>query len=290
MFYAHVYEFLNRKKINNLTWRFLLAPFFLVSTIHLIYFGYSTIYNEASSLPDYNEPGLLLYTNIISFGFIFVVVNYTYKLILKSENTIKGNLLKLKRKVQWYKRIIKLAAITTLIGTFSVALILALELNPSYTLYPFYIIETSIVYWIAYVGLEKATIKFPKREISITMMGSTYSKINRLVVSEKLYLSQDLTLGSISQRFGISSGYLSQLINKHNNYGFTDYINKLRVEDSKAMLISQKFKRYTIESIGLECGFNSKSTYFVAFKKHTGQTPNQYRKNSVCSDDFGFPI
>ena len=61
-------------------------------------------------------------------------------------------------------------------------------------------------------------------------------------------------------------------------YFFYDYINQFRVEEVKERLRNPEFKHYSIESIGLDSGFNSKSSFFSIFKKHTSLTPYNYKK------------
>ena len=55
----------------------------------------------------------------------------------------------------------------------------------------------------------------------------------------------------------------------------------MRVEQSKKILIDPKYANYTISSIGLESGFNSKSTFYTVFKKHTGITPLAYKDKKL---------
>ncbi|WP_282089704.1 helix-turn-helix domain-containing protein [Aquimarina algiphila] len=107
---------------------------------------------------------------------------------------------------------------------------------------------------------------------------ATFAKINEYVLTEKKYLSPEINLHSIAMFFDISKGYISQLINVHAEKSFNDYINELRFEDSKKMLLDHHYNHYTIESIGLECGFKSKSNFYTTFKKFSGLTPNQYKK------------
>ena len=71
------------------------------------------------------------------------------------------------------------------------------------------------------------------------------------------------------------------LVNKFSGKNFSDYINSLRVEEAKRCLRNPGFEAYTMVAIGLECGFNSKSTFYTAFKKFTGQTPTSFRKSPV---------
>ncbi|KAB4177788.1 AraC family transcriptional regulator, partial [Bacteroides uniformis] len=58
--------------------------------------------------------------------------------------------------------------------------------------------------------------------------------------------------------------------------GFSDYINRLRVEHSISMLKDNKM--YSIDAIATASGFKSRNTYYVAFNKLLGMTPVQYRE------------
>ncbi len=45
------------------------------------------------------------------------------------------------------------------------------------------------------------------------------------------------------------------------------------------MLTYTEYDNYTIVAIGLEAGFNSKSSFYTAFKKFTGKTPIEFKKS-----------
>ena len=62
------------------------------------------------------------------------------------------------------------------------------------------------------------------------------------------------------------------------NTSFPDYLNSYRIEEAKSYLKNPEFSKYTIVSIGLEAGFNSKSSFYSVFKKATGQTPATFKK------------
>jgi AraC-like DNA-binding protein len=76
----------------------------------------------------------------------------------------------------------------------------------------------------------------------------------------------------------ISPKNISSVIYQFSNKNFNDYINEFRVQLAKELLVDTEYKNYTITSIGLESGFNSKSTFYSTFKKHTGKTPAEYQK------------
>lgn len=109
---------------------------------------------------------------------------------------------------------------------------------------------------------------------------NTYFKtLEHLMQSEKIYRNPNLSLSSTAEMLGISACYLSSMINAIGKISFIDYVNLYRVADVKLNLHSIEYAHYTIVSVGLEAGFNSKSAFYSAFKKHTGLTPSQFKEN-----------
>ncbi|CAZ95867.1 helix-turn-helix domain-containing protein [Zobellia galactanivorans] len=100
----------------------------------------------------------------------------------------------------------------------------------------------------------------------------------RLLTQERVHRDSNLSLGAMADVLNISDTYLSHLVSKLGGHNFSDHINHYWVLDAKDMLADRKYNDYTILSIGLEAGFNSKSTFYSVFKKHTGLTPTGFRK------------
>ena len=55
------------------------------------------------------------------------------------------------------------------------------------------------------------------------------------------------------------------------------------IEEAKAILKTDLGKKLTIEEIAERVGYNSKSAFNTAFKKHTGMTPTEYKRNKILS-------
>ncbi|WP_109302106.1 helix-turn-helix domain-containing protein [Aquimarina sp. AU474] len=110
-----------------------------------------------------------------------------------------------------------------------------------------------------------------------------FKELEFIMKEEKIYLDSNLGLENISKRLQISSNYLSQLINKLVGSNFSDYINSHRVEEVKSKLKDPDFSNYTILGIAMESGFNSKSPFYSAFKKHTGISPKEYKQRQIIS-------
>jgi len=104
-------------------------------------------------------------------------------------------------------------------------------------------------------------------------------KLIEYMRSSKPYLNPDLSLSQLAGEIGITSHYLSQVINEKFNLNFFDFINGYRVDAFKERISDPGYSNYSFLGIAFECGFNSKSAFNRIFKKVTGLTPSQYKKN-----------
>ncbi len=125
--------------------------------------------------------------------------------------------------------------------------------------------------------LAQINLKNTSNTSNITNDNLYFKELHFLMKEAKIYRDSNLGLDTISKMLKISSNYLSQTVNKLSGSNFSEYVNSFRVEDAKSKLKDPKFTNYTILDIALESGFNSKSTFYSAFKKHTGISPKEYR-------------
>lgn len=127
---------------------------------------------------------------------------------------------------------------------------------------------------------------FPEQKYATSSIKSnTYddliTKLRNNIESQKLYLNGKFTLDDLAKSVNTNPKYLSQAINHGLELSFVDFINKYRVEEAKKQLLEADNKVLTLEAIGLKSGFNSKSSFFRAFKKHTSLTPKQFIDNKT---------
>ena len=118
--------------------------------------------------------------------------------------------------------------------------------------------------------------KYKNKDIEDRVLGEIETGLSKIEDNE-LFLDQHITLAKIAGELGVPKHILSQYLNERLEKSFSTFINELRVEKAKELL--HKKTNFTIEGIGYESGFKSKSTFFTAFKKNTGQTPSEYQKN-----------
>ncbi len=94
------------------------------------------------------------------------------------------------------------------------------------------------------------------------------------------YLDPELSLSRLARKSGISARELSELINRHHAVHFFDFINRYRIDHAKHLLTETDDG---IADILFAAGFNTKSSFYTAFRKHTGMTPSAYRRQHGTS-------
>ena len=99
--------------------------------------------------------------------------------------------------------------------------------------------------------------------------------------SQRSYLEPELTLNDLATQIAVKPKLLSQVINELMHRNFFEFINHYRIEEAKRLLTNPKDKKITVLEVMYEVGFNSKSSFNTLFKKHTGLTPGEFKKNSL---------
>ena len=120
--------------------------------------------------------------------------------------------------------------------------------------------------------------KYEKSGLQKETAGKIHQHLNLLIQTEKVFKKEELSLAQLAQQLGVHPNYLSQVINTYEKKSFYDYINTLRIEEFKALVLLPENNRYTLLSLAFECGFNSKTSFNRNFKKITGQSPSAYLK------------
>lgn len=126
----------------------------------------------------------------------------------------------------------------------------------------------------------KATEKAPYSKSGLTdeKIKSLANQLTRYVGREKPFLNEDLNLSLLSEQSEISQPHLSQVINQNFRMNFYDFVNRYRVEEAKTRLRSSDFDHLSVLGIAFDCGFKSKSSFNRYFKKYTGVSPSDFKK------------
>lgn len=122
--------------------------------------------------------------------------------------------------------------------------------------------------------------KYQKSTLSDKQKNEMISKLIDLMENDKVYTDRNLNVDELASRLDTNRTYLSQAINEYFRQNFNSMINEYRVKEARQLLTSEEFKHLSIEGIANQVGFNSKSSFNIAFKNFTGLTPSYYL-NSV---------
>lgn len=124
----------------------------------------------------------------------------------------------------------------------------------------------------------KTTItSYAKSGMSEEEKGRIQNRLTSLMEKEKYFRKPNLTLLDLATELEVSTHKLTEVINTGFHTNFYEYVNGYRVEDVKSRLENPDEDHLTLLALGLEAGFNSKSSFNSVFKKHTGLTPSQYK-------------
>lgn len=118
--------------------------------------------------------------------------------------------------------------------------------------------------------------KYSKSGLNEAKSAELYNSLIELMTAKELYKNNELLINDLAVNLDIHPNYLSQVINEKEGKNFYDFVNSYRLKEFKRLLTIPKYRQFTLLSIALECGFNSKSSFNRYFKKETGQTPSQY--------------
>ena len=95
---------------------------------------------------------------------------------------------------------------------------------------------------------------------------------------EHPWKNSELTLADLAERLHTTPHKLSEVLNTEIGETFYDFVNGYRVREVQRRIAAGEARALKILSLALDAGFASKSTFNQVFKKHTSQTPSDFRQ------------
>lgn len=123
---------------------------------------------------------------------------------------------------------------------------------------------------------QKPIGKYANKKIDQTEAQQLIQQLDLLMVNEKVYTNPKLKLKTVAEKLAISPHHLSQLLNDNLGKSFAIYINEHRIQAACKFLGTTH--NLSLEGIGYEVGFSSKSNFFINFKKVMSCTPAQFQQ------------
>ncbi|WP_158642686.1 AraC family transcriptional regulator [Chitinophaga japonensis] len=121
-----------------------------------------------------------------------------------------------------------------------------------------------------------AAQKYGDRKLDEEDAQRIIAQLHKVMSGQALFRNPRLKVGDLAREVNIPGHQLSRILNDSLQKNFTLFVNEYRVAAACKMLSSGT--NFTIAAVGEEVGFNSKSTFFAAFKKIKGLTPNEYMR------------
>jgi len=274
-------------------------------------FAYSAVLNITQDLDHVAGIYTIPESRISLFqilGLVHLALAVTFIPFLSLYSYFMIKYLKDSQEKKWI--IILLTIVTSLLFAFLIIYLASLFIpfDLSSTMSILALSATFIIHWTAYIGIYKyklaknkdavynflnadLTLSYSNLKIldnsalqeyreSITTDNLYFQKLELLCKEQHIYTDSTLNREKVAEKLGISAGYVSLIVNTITEDNFANYINQYRVEAVKEMISNSDYGNYNLLAMGLESGFTSKATFYKAFKKHTGQTPNEFKNTS----------
>lgn len=140
-----------------------------------------------------------------------------------------------------------------------------------------YLISINVVRNSSFFSQEnKPSKKYEKSSLTSEIQENTLLKLQNLMENEKPFMDDSFSMPLLAKKLAVSPHHLSQMLNESLGQSFFDFTAQYRVEEAQKLLVEKP--NLKIEEIAEMVGYNSKSAFNTAFKKITGLSPSEFRK------------
>lgn len=108
-----------------------------------------------------------------------------------------------------------------------------------------------------------------------------YDKIMEIVVIQKKYRDPDYSAKDLAKELKTNTRYLSAVVNSRFGMNYSCLLNDYRVKDALHLLTDKRYADKNVEEISAMVGFANRQSFYAAFYKNIGETPNGYRKRNA---------
>lgn len=281
-------------KLNRKNWIHLLPVFFQI--IFSLFVRLQNLYWDGTreSLSWLGYYGYVIWMNNSTIYIIAsaLIIFYSYK-SLGLLNSLNELFEITDSKLKWIKRIV-----ISFLAYFSLVLIILLvdllfyqsAHEESYYYftrfyyYPFFVGMAILTYWIGIEGFSRRndpgiSLKNVLNSGDLERLKVISKMLESAMKKDKIYKNQELSLNSLAKELGIKPYLVSRSLSEVFDKRFNDFINEYRVKEVQELLQDANNAKYTLLSLAMEAGFNSKSSFNRAIKKQLGISPSELKLN-----------
>ncbi len=125
--------------------------------------------------------------------------------------------------------------------------------------------------------LKKMFLDFAKKVARANELPANSILVKQITKEIHAHLYEKITPTLIAEHLNMNCSYLCNHFKKETGKTITEYINQLKINESKRLL---KNTQLSLIQISTQLGFSSQSYFHIVFKKQTGMTPNDYRNRA----------
>jgi AraC-like DNA-binding protein len=237
---------------------------------------------------SHQVPKVRFLTDIAAFVSFASYCGLTWRVVSSSRSTLpKGNAASRPVGINWLTQVLLVSCLVAVAWAGYLLLVLTgyyrqwTDVMQPY--YPAYVVIGMGIYWIGIKGYLQPQVGLmqlpvPEKRVLLPPGVLTEKKAQLLAAmrEHRYYCDENVTVQSLAGKLGLPAKDLSYVINTGFGQNFSDFINGLRIEDIKVRLLDPGQRKYSLLGLATEVGFNSKPSFYRAFKKFTGQTPGEF--------------
>jgi len=243
-----------------------ILPYFIPALLYLFIEFYEIYYTENFLIEILEH--ILYFTFVIYLALSF---NYALKIPTKITVKIPFLILILSLFVQYSLDIFTFISTIGIPDFMDSFLILEIALV-------FYYLTYLFIFSADFMNLPIDTSKYKNSSLNENDIQQHILTIKTTMEREKYFLNSELSLQSFSEKTSIPKHFISEILNIHLNITFTQFVNEYRIKEFIKLYTNNQNKQYSILGIANSVGFKNKATFNTAFKKITGTSPSEYKK------------
>lgn len=294
--FLYVYTMVHQEKPKAFYWQFL--PFLFYFFYAFLFFIQTTDYKFNAFLDAYHPeiiPGpakeivnddplhIKKYVNQIAILYTFVYLGITSRVIHQYfGNGLKDWFQIVEKQKLWLRNLFLLFLINVLYWLYRTIFVVR-DLED----YLSAVFNAMIIYYLSFIIMRDSSFFTPIKPGGKKYEKSTLDKkqkeqiaflVKKIMSEEKLFLKNNFSLNDLAESIHIPSHHISQVLNEYFQQNFFQFLASYRIETAQNLLKDQDKAHFTIEAIAEMVGYHSKSAFNRAFKRITGITPSEYRK------------
>jgi AraC-like DNA-binding protein/ligand-binding sensor protein len=133
----------------------------------------------------------------------------------------------------------------------------------------------------------------PEERYRTEMIGAAWNKqrdlpplVRYAILHIQHHYAEPLLIADMARKLRCHPDYLSRIFKKHLKCNLGDYVQQVRVDHARQMLLADRF---SVSEVGYEVGFQDKSHFGRIFRKLAGMTPGEYRDRHGCKPKTANP-